>query len=268
MERSAAQPGAGPRYLVVSRSSPLPLYHQVEVDMRQRIESGEWRRGEQIPTEAELCTIYGASRVTIREAVRRLTEEGLLVRRRGSGTFVREARITAGARGLTSFTEEMAALGSRGESRVLSVAVQASSAAISDKLSLRPGAELVTIRRLRLVDGTPMGIQSAHLPADRFPGLDKVELGTGSLYAMLADHYGVVPVEAEETFEVAPIRAGDARLLQVASGSCGFRVGRLTFDEHGAFEFVTSIMRGDRYQVRIGLRVQQLPTGSRTGVRP
>jgi GntR family transcriptional regulator len=249
-------PGQGPRYLVVSRSSPLPLYHQVEVDMRQRIESGEWPRGEQIPTEADLCKIYGASRVTIREAVRRLTDDGLLVRRRGSGTFVREARITAGTRGLTSFTEEMAALGLHGDSRVLSVSVQACHSPVSDRLRLNPGAEVVAIRRLRLADGMPMGIQCAYLPADRFPGLDKLDLGGGSLYATLADRYGVVPVEAEETFEVAPVRAADARLLQTTAGACGFRVERLTFDQHGAFEFVTSIMRGDRYRVRIGLRLQ------------
>jgi GntR family transcriptional regulator len=266
MERPMAEPGTGTRYLVVSRSSPLPLYHQVEVDMKQRIESGEWRRGEQIPTEAELCTIYGASRVTIREAVRRLTEDGLLVRRRGSGTFVREARITAGARGLTSFTEEMAALGMHGESRILRVAVQ-TAPSVSGKLGLDPDAELITIRRLRLAGGTPMGIQCAYLPADRFPGLEQIDLGAGSLYGMLADRYGVVLAEAEETFEVAPIRAGDARLLQVAAGSCGFHVERLTFDERGAFEYVTSIMRGDRYRVRIGLRVQQLSI-SRTGARP
>jgi GntR family transcriptional regulator len=256
MERTAAQPAESPRYLVVSRSSPLPLYHQVEVDMRRRIESGEWRRGEQIPTEAELCTVYGASRVTIREAVRRLTDEGLLIRRRGSGTFVREARLTAGARGLTSFTEEMAALGMRGESHVLSVTVQASNPQVNDRLRLDPRAEVIAIRRLRLAGGTPMGIQCAYLPADRFPGLDKIDLGSGSLYATLADRYGVVPAEAEETFEVAPIRAADARLLQAATGSCGFRVERLTFDQSGAFEFVTSIMRGDRYRVRIGLRTQ------------
>lgn len=225
--------------------------------MRRRVASGEWQPGEQIPTEAELCTVYGASRVTIREAIRRLTDEGLLIRRRGSGTFVREARITAGARGLTSFTEEMAALGMHGESRVLSVAVQASQPAVSDRLGLTPRAEVVAIRRLRLAGGTPMGIQCAYLPVDRFPGLDKIDLGSGSLYAALADRYGVVPVEAEETFEVAPIRAADARLLQAASGSCGFRVERLTFDQSGAFEFVTSIMRGDRYRVRIGLRTQQ-----------
>lgn len=240
----------------MSRSSPLPLYHQVELDMRQRIKSGEWPPAEQIPTESELCTIYGASRVTIREAVRRLTDEGLLIRRRGSGTFVREERITAGVRGLTSFTEEMAALGLRGGSRVLSAVTETCPRAVSDRLRLPEEAEVISIKRLRLVDGTPMGIQTAYLPADRFPGLDKVDFGNGSLYAILAERYGVVPVEAEETFEVTAIRAADARLLEAPAGSCGFRVERLTFDDRDAFEFVTSIMRGDRYRVRIGLRVQ------------
>lgn len=255
MESTTSQ-ASGTRYLVVSRSSPMPLYHQVQLDMRQRIKTGEWPRGQQIPTEAELCKIYRTSRITIREAVRRLTNEGLLIRRRGSGTFVREERITAGARDLTSFTQEMAGLGLRGGSRVLGSVIQSCSDEVADQLRLPAKAEVVAIRRLRLVDGTPMGIQCAYLPADRFPGLDKIDLGDGSLYATLADRYGVVPVEAEETFEVARIRAADARLLETSPGLCGFRVERLTFDEHGAFEFVTSIMRGDRYRVRIGLRVQ------------
>jgi GntR family transcriptional regulator len=254
VEQVASQTEAGSRYRLVSRASPLPLYHQVEVDMRERIQSGEWREGEQIPTEEELCALYGASRVTIREAIGRLASEGLLVRRRGRGTFVREARITAGTRGLTSFTEEMAQLGHRAGSQVLRIAVEPGPAPVLRRLHLREGADVITIARLRLGDGTPVGIQTAHLPAQRFPGLERLDLGEGSLYATLAEQYGIAPVEAEETFEVAPIRGADARLLGVRSGACGFRVERLTFDTVGAFEFVTSIMRGDRYRIQLGLR--------------
>lgn len=222
--------------------------------MRARIESGDWREGEQIPTEAELCALYGASRVTIREAITRLVAGGLLVRQRGRGTFVREARITAGARGLTSFTEEMAQLGHEAGSQVLRVSVGPGPTAVVRRLQLPEGADVITIARLRLGDGTPVGIQTAHLPVERFPGLERLDLGGRSLYATLAEQYGIAPVEAEETFEVAPIRGEDARLLGVRSGSCGFRVERLTLDAQGAFEFVTSIMRGDRYRIRIGLR--------------
>jgi GntR family transcriptional regulator len=244
----------GIHYRLVSRTSPLPLYHQVELDMRERIQSGEWRGGEQIPAEAELCALYGASRVTIREAIGRLAADGLLVRRRGRGTFVCEARITAGVRGLTSFTEEMAKLGLQGGSRVLHIAIEPCPAVAARRLRLAEGADAVTLKRLRLGDGAPVGIQTAYLPAGRLPGLERLDLSGRSLYATLADRYAIAPVEAEETFEVAPIRGEDAQLLEVRSGSCGFRVERVTFDMRGAFEFAISIMRGDRYRIRIGLR--------------
>jgi GntR family transcriptional regulator len=250
----SSQRDAGPRYKLVSRSSPLPLYHQVEIDIRERVRSGAWRSGEQIPTEAELCALYGASRVTIREAIGRLAADGLLVRRRGLGTFVCEAGITAGARGLTSFTEEMAELGLQGGSRVLHVAVAPCPAAVARRLQIAEGADVIAIKRLRLGDGTALGVQTARLPAERFPGLERIDLGGRSLYATLAEQYGTAPVEAEETFEVVPIRGDDARLLDVRPGACGFLVERLTFDMHGPFEFVTSIMRGDRYRIRLGLR--------------
>jgi GntR family transcriptional regulator len=232
----------------------LPLYHQVERDMRDRIESRAWRRGEQIPTEAELCALYGASRVTIREAIGRLVADRLLVRRRGLGTFVCEAGITAGARGLTSFTEEMAELGLEAGSRVLAVDVERCSAAVARRLHIPEHADVIAIKRLRLGDGTPLGVQTARLPSGRFPGLELLDLRGRSLYTTLAEQYGTAPVEAEEIFEVVQIRGADARLLDVRPGACGFHVERLTCDTHGPFEYVTSIMRGDRYRIRIGLR--------------
>lgn len=253
MEKSTLLGDGGIHYRLVSRTSPLPLYHQVELDMRERIQSGEWGGGQQIPAEGELCVLYGTSRVTIREAIGRLEADGLVIRRRGRGTFVCEARITAGARGLTSFTEEMAELGLQGGSRVLHVAVEPCPTATARRLQLVEGDDVITLKRLRLGDGMPVGIQTAYLPAERFPGLERLDLSGRSLYATLADRYGIAPVEAEETFEVAPIRGDDARFLGVRSGACGFRVERVTFDARGTFEFAISIMRGDRYRIRIGL---------------
>jgi GntR family transcriptional regulator len=241
---------------VLSKASRLPLYHQVESDVRERIASGEWAPGEQIPTEKALCAFYGASRVTIRQAIGNLVAEGLLVREAGRGTFVRAMRITAGARGLTSFSDEIAGLGLRAGSKVLRSVIEPCPANAADRLRLHEGAPVVAITRLRLGDGSPVGIQTALLPADRFPGLEQVDLSERSLYQTLAEQYGVRPGEAEETFYVAPIRGDDARLLEVRSGSCGFRVERVTFDEESAFEFATSVLRGDRYSVRLGLRAE------------
>jgi GntR family transcriptional regulator len=148
----------------------------------------------------------------------------------------------------------MSELGFTAGSHVLRSVVEPSSGYVADRLRLIEGEPVVTIVRLRLGAGVPLGLQTAHLPALRFPGLDAIDLAGRSLYATLAERYGVVPVEAEELFEVAPIRGEAARLLQVRPGSCGFHVERLTFDSRGAFEFASSLMRGDRYSIRMGLR--------------
>jgi GntR family transcriptional regulator len=232
----------------------MPLYHQIELDVRRQIESGAWKPGDQIPTEAELGTLYGTSRVTIRQAISNLVAEGRLVREPGRGTFVCEPAVTAGPRGLTSFTEEMRGLGFRAASQLLDLRLAPAGDEVAQLLKIEPDGAVVVIKRLRLGDDRPVGLQTAYLPARRFPDLERGSLAQGSLYAHLESHYGVVPVGAEETFSAAPITGDSARLLQVSDGACGLRVERVTFDGHGPFEYVASILRGDRYRVRLGLR--------------
>lgn len=238
-----------------SKASLLPLYYQVERDMRQRIESGIWQAGQQIPSEKELCALYDVSRITIRQAISALVDEGLIVRERGRGSFVRSPVITAGARGLTSFTDEMAVLGVRSGARVVSMRSEPASPEMAARLHLAVGDPIVVIHRLRYADETPIGIQMAYLPGARFPGLQHADLTEQSLYKHLDAQYGVQPAEAHETFSVTAITGEDARLLNVRDGACGFHVERLTYDQKlELFEFVISIMRGDRYQVQLVLR--------------
>jgi GntR family transcriptional regulator len=92
------------------------------------------------------------------------------------------------------------------------------------------------------------------LPVHRFPDLQHQSLQDRSLYQLLRTHYGVVPVEAVETFTVGGISPRDARLLEVPAQTCAFFVERVTLDARGPFEWVTSIMRGDRYRIRLALR--------------
>jgi len=240
----------------VSVSSRLPLYYQVEEDMRRRIEIHEWKVGEQIPTETELCLKYRASRVTIRQAVANLVNQGLVTRERGRGTFVRQPKVAAGIRGLTSFTEEMRGLGLNAGARLLEARREHASADIAGKLRIEPGDDLVVVKRLRLGDEAPIGIQTAHLVAERFPGLDEAKLDEVSLYQYLREHYWLQPTEAEEIFEVGPASKEVAHLLECRTGFCCFLVERITYDEDGPFEYVTSVMRGDRYRIQLGLRVQ------------
>jgi GntR family transcriptional regulator len=240
--------------LTIDRNRPEPLWHQAEQAIRERIEAGEWPPGTQIPAEDRLCDWLGVSRITIRHALRNLESIDLLRREHGRGTFVRNASVVAGPRGLTSFTAEMAAIGLAVGSKLLSQEIVPANAAVAAALGIEEGDDVLRIRRLRLGNGDPIGVQSAHLRLDRVPGLDKEDLSEGSLYQCLARLYGIKPIEATETYRVGPAGAEDAALLGVPAGSPAFIVERVAVDARGPFESTFSIMRGDRYEIRSVLR--------------
>lgn len=231
----------------------VPLYQQVSDDMRKRIEAKSWRAGDRLPTETELSAMYGVSRITIRQAVDILAREGRVHKQPGIGTFLVDPLVTVGARRLTSFSEELRQLGLSPQSRVLQQRLTAGSREITARLGLRPRDEVVTVERLRLGDGQPIGLQTAWLPARLFPGLQDADLAQQSLYDYLRDTYGVVPSDADETFAATSIQGHTAELLAVSPGSCGLLVERITRAGGRPIELVSSVMRSDRYRIHIRL---------------
>ncbi len=245
-------------YRPASKNSLVPMHYQVEQDMRERITSGVWQAGQMLPGEMELCTLYGVSRTTLRQAISALVDEGLIVRERGRGSFIRSSMVTAGARGLTSFTGELATLGMKAGSRLLSRHVIGASAELAQRLRVEVGTPLIGLKRVRFANESPIGIQEAHLPLSRFPELEHLDMTDISLYSFLEERYRVVVAEAEEIFRAISITGEDARILHVPEGQSGFAVERLTFDgSNEPFEFVTSVLRGDRYQVQLFLRANK-----------
>jgi GntR family transcriptional regulator len=236
------------------RRRPEPLWYQVEQAIRAIVKSGEWATGDQIPAEDRLCALLGVSRITLRHALRNLEEHGLLRREHGRGTFVRSTTLVAGTRELTSFTQEMGHLGVVVGSRLLDCSLTTANAAAAAALEIEEGEQVVLIRRLRLGNDQPIGIQTARLTAARVPGFLDSGLFQGSLYEALEKRYGIVPAEARELYRVAAVGAEDAALLDLTAGSPAFVVERVTTDERGPFEFTHSIMRGDRYEIRSTLR--------------
>jgi GntR family transcriptional regulator len=237
----------------LDRTRPEPLWHQVAEALRTRIADGRWRSGAQIPPEDVLCEAFGVSRITVRHAVQRLETEGLLRRDQGRGTFVRDARLVAGATGLTSFTQEIHRLGFKPGSRLLGASVEPAASDVARALDLEPGAMVHRIRRLRLGDDAPMGVQTAHIRMDRAPDL-RLTPDDESLYGVLRERHGITPREAAEVYRVDRASQGDAELLEIEPGSPVFIVERTTVDERGPFEFTVSTMRGDRYEIRSVLR--------------
>lgn len=238
----------------LDRRRPEPLWSQMADAVRGLIDAKEWPPGTQIPAEDQLCELFGVSRITVRHAIRTLEEQGLLRREHGRGTFVRQPLLVAGARGLTSFSDEMVTQGARPGSLILECAVVAAEAAVAGALAVAEGTQVTRLKRLRLSDDEPMGVQTSYVPLTRAGDLAAHVEATPSLYALLRERYGIRPVEATELYRVGVATDEEAGLLQVAAGSPVFIVERITVDDAGPFEFAVSTMRGDRYEIRSTLR--------------
>jgi len=238
----------------VDNTSAMPLYAQVSALLRERIARSEWPTDEQIPSETELCQAYLVSRTTIRQALALLVRDGLIVRGRGKGTFVRDARLTAAPRSVSSFSTEITELGMKPGSRIINIRSIPASPDIAAEMDLAGGAQLLRVRRLRTADDKPIGIQTALLVVSRFQGLKSLLTDGVSLYEVIKENFGVIPSGATEIFKVSGVSRGDSELLECEPGLHAFNVTRVAYDAHGIFEHTTSILRGDRYQIRIALQ--------------
>ena len=141
----------------IYKNSPLPRYYQLKEIMRERIRLGEWKPGDLIPSERELGETYGISRMTARQAITDLVNEGLFYREQGKGTFVSQHKITQQLIQLTGFTEDIRARGQRPGTKVLSAEMFPADEATAERLRISQGMLIFRLRRLRLADDEPLG---------------------------------------------------------------------------------------------------------------
>ena len=244
-----------PQASSVPLKGPEPLYYQLCQLLRERILSGAWKPGDQLPTLQETCNSHGVSRTVVVQALALLDREGLLMRRQGKGIFVAQPdKLEQGPTRLLSFTEETRRRGHEPSSRTLRIARERAPLAVASALNVRPRSRLVVLERLRLADGQPMGFQRAYLPEPFFPGLAELDEPIESIYQVLQTRFGVIPTTATDTYEPMLLDNEMARLLEQPPGSPAFAVQRITRDQHDRIiEFVESVLRGDRYKVILKL---------------
>jgi len=233
----------------VKRQPGISLYYQVAKILRERILSGQWRPGDQVPTEDELCELFQVSRTTVRYALGTLVSEGLIFRKQGQGTYVAEPTLEEGSAHLLGFTEEMLQKGISPGSEVLSAENIPATEKVAERLNIQAGEPVIMIKRLRFANNEPIGIQTAYIPFKLCSGLLKDDL-SGSLYALLETKYQIQLHTAKDTYYVGVLKGQEAKLLDVPSGSAAFVVERITVTSDGTpVEYVRSFMRGDRYKV-------------------
>ncbi len=220
-----------------------PLYQQLERALRAAIEGGHLAPDDALPPERDLATDFGVSRITVRKAIDGLVQEGLLVRRHGSGTFVR-VRVEKNFSKLTSFSEDMRARGRTPRS----VWLRRSEGTVTpeEAMSLRssPGTPVCRFHRIRYADDAPMALERATVLADCLPSIEAVE---SSLYEAL-ERSGHRPVRALQRLRAVLFDAEQAGLLAARERDPGLLVERIGFDRDGrAIEFSQSWYRGDTY---------------------
>ena len=237
----------------LSLDSDIPLYTQLVGIIKRDISSGALSVGELLPSESELCRVLNVSRNTVRQAIGELETEGLVVRKRGKGTFVSDPNTTR--RGVQySFTTEVSSMGMNPSSTLVDFEVITPGAAVCEKMALREGAKVYRFTRIRKVDGEPLILETSYYPQFIYPNLTRDMLETHSFYSLLY-HVGITPFAARDSYEAAVLDERQASLLGVAPGSCAFYHQRLTETEDGrVYEYTRSYIRGDRVRLDVGMQ--------------
>jgi GntR family transcriptional regulator len=243
----------------IVRKSPLPRYYQLKEIMREKILSGEWKPGDLIPSERELGEQYGISRMTARQAITELVNEGLFYREQGKGTFVSRHKITQQLLNLTGFTEDMKARGQRPGSRVIAACMIAADEGLADRLRIKPGQLIFCLQRLRLADDEPLAIEISNLSFIGCERLLEDDLEKNSLYRLLEEKYGQPLMEAEQEIEAGLMGPEEAGLLKVSTGSAALFIRRTTYTERDQpIEYAKSVYCGNKYIFFTHMKREQL----------
>ena len=237
-----------------------PHYRQIEQSLRERIST--LRPGERLPSDAELCVEFGVSRMTARNAMQRLAEDGLIDRQPGRGSFVAEPPAHRRANRLMTFTQEMRRRGRVPTSRILTRVIRPSSAAEASGLGIPHRQPIVHVRRLRYADDQPIAIESAILIGACAEAVMTADLAHGSLHETLG-RSGYALRRGTGTIAAAAATAEEGRLLGIRTGDPLLVERRVIIDAHGRrIEATESVYPADRYALEVQFDVEAPDVGA------
>lgn len=252
--------------MAMLRNSPIPLYYKLETILRKKISSGELSRGDLLPSEDALSKEYELSRITIRQALSHLESDGLIVRKRGKGTFVSEKYTYLESPKFTGFMEDLITMGISTESKIINISWVRGPENIQDHLELDAETEFFRIERIRLVEGGPFSYILNYLPPDIGKKIKKEKLSGKPLLMILEEDLGIQPSEAIQRIEATIADTHVAGLLGVRVGDPLLKVERTVFDvDHRPVEYVSVLYRADKYFYTVHLRRKKIKNHSGWG---
>jgi GntR family transcriptional regulator len=260
----------------IDRRSPVPFYFQLKQLIRDEIAGERWLPGERIPSEHALCDHFAVSRTTVRQALAELESEGLLVKRKGRGTFVAEPRSSSWfLQSSHGFHDEATRAGHEVTSRVLRREVEPLPQWAALALDLPNGSNGVTLERLRSVDGELVMYVESHLLEELADVVLETELETGSLYGALRAQQGLEVAGGRRVVEATTARDELASLLEIEPGAAVLQVQAVSWDASmRSFECYRAWHRSDRTTIEVQVLGQRAaetagldPTTLRLGER-
>ncbi len=241
---------------MLDEKSPLSLYYQIKNIIIANIENKNWENGSKIPTERELCETYNVSRITVRQALKELENEGYLYRKQGRGTFVTERKFVQRLSQFYSFSEEIQKMGAAPSTKIISFEIVQADQRVADKLLLPCGDKVFAIKRLRLADGEPFAVEISYIVYKYTKPLTEESVAQLGLYEALKRKCALEPNEATETFEAVFVSSQEAEYLHVNKRAPALRLERVTSAQGNIVEYCVSIIRGDKYKYTVQLTKQ------------
>lgn len=236
-------------YSTVDTHSPVPLYHQIYLDLRRMIQSGIIPAGGMLPAEIEISQAYNVGRQTVRQAIARLVDDDLLERFAGRGTFVRAQPSHTQFFLDRSFSQQMRELGRVPHSRVLSIQNGVVDSDVLPALQGYNGQACVTLERLRLGDEEPICQQISTILTERCPGIEQQDFENQSMYEILSTRYHLSITRIDHVVRAIAADEYRADLLNITEGTPLLFVGTTTYlDDGQIIEHTASYYRADRYE--------------------
>src|SRR6266581_2268455 len=256
MKPASAQPptkrsrsDSGERIPAKNRNG-LPAYQRIQGAIRKRIDSGQLHPGDAVASERDLARLHEVSLMTARHALASLEREGIVERRRGSGTFVAAPKIQFNK--LMSYTEQMSSRGLVAGSKVLFAKVLDNENEAAARLSLPPISHIIKLERLRHAAGEPFALETCYLNAAEFPGLLDAPIGRESLFGILERNYKIELGYADEEIDATAADPRIAEILSIPGRDPLLRIRQVIYSTKGeAIMYVLGFYRSDRHNLVI-----------------
>jgi GntR family histidine utilization transcriptional repressor len=231
----------------VSKTAPEPIYQQIKKVIQQRIASGEWAAGQKLPSENDFVAALEISRMTINRALRELTQEGLVKRVHGLGSFVAETPRHASLIELQDIALEIERDGKRHHSRVLKLETLEATGTIAAGLELAAGARVYHLRAVHYQDELPMQLEARYVNAEAVPEFLNQDFTRITATAYLLQQYQ--PDEMEHRVRAVMPERESRELLQMADHQPCLQLIRRTWKSGRVVTRVTLTYPGDRYEL-------------------